>query len=82
MITERNRRRQKNINDKPRARSKKQLVIMLISVAVMVFTIVQVYYLAQYTLGREISSEKLSVYRWVNLLINGDQKETDQLTVK
>lgn len=64
----------KTTNLKPGA--KKQLVIMLISVAIMILTVIQVYYLAKYTLGYEVPAEKLKVYRWVSMLL----QERDPIT--
>ena len=52
--------------------AKKQLIAMIVSVALMIFSVFQVYYLARYTLGYEISPNKLKVYRWVQLLVSGD----------
>ncbi len=60
-------------NLKPGA--KKQLVIMLISIILMIFTVTQVYYLTKYTLGYEVPAEKLRVYRWVSMLF-GDSEPT------
>lgn len=53
--------------------AKKQLIIMLISVILMIFTVTQVYYLAKYTLGYEVSAEKLRVYRWVSMLMKDSE---------
>ena len=58
--------------------AKKQLVIMLISIALMIFTVTQVYYLARYTLGYEVTAEKLSVYRWVSMLMQDSEPITSQ----
>ena len=58
--------------------AKKQLVIMLISVTLMLFTITQVYYLAKYTLGYEVPVEKLSVYRWVSMLLEDSEPITSE----
>lgn len=52
--------------------AKKQFVIMIISLVLMVFSVAQVYYLARYTLGLDVPQEKLKVYRWVYLLLEGD----------
>ena len=57
----------KTTNMKPGA--KRQLVVMLISVALMLFAVTQVYYLTKYTLGYEVPDEKLKVYRWVSMLL-------------
>ena len=50
--------------------AKVQLVLMLISIILMVFSITQVYYLARYTFGLEVEQKHLSVYRWVTMLLN------------
>ena len=41
--------------------AKKQLVIMIISIILMIFSVTQVYYLAKYTLGLNVPQEKLKV---------------------
>lgn len=64
------RRNQKNTN-KLKAGAKRQLIIMLLSIALMFFSLSQVYYLTKYTLGQNVSSEKLKVYRWIRLLLEG-----------
>ena len=58
--------------------AKKQLVIMLISIALMIFTVTQVYYLAKYTLGYEVPAEKLRVYRWVRMLLEDSEPITSE----
>jgi len=58
--------------------AKKQLIIMLISVVLMVFSATQVYYLAKYTLGYEVPQEKLKVYRWVCMLLEGSKEATTE----
>ena len=60
------------LKEVPNAKAK--LIGMLISIALMVFSILQVYYLAMYTFGREISEDKLAVYKWVVKLVNYDEK--------
>ena len=66
----------KTTNMKPDA--KKQLIIMLISVALMIFTVTQVYYLTKYTLGYEVPDEKLRVYRWVSMLLQDSEPTTSE----
>lgn len=61
----------KTTNIKPGA--KKQLVVMLISIMLMIFTVTQVYYLAKYTLGYEVPAEKLRVYKWVCMLLQDSE---------
>lgn len=63
-------------NMKPGA--KKQLIIMLISVALMIFSVTQVYYLAKYTLGYEVPAEKLKVYKWVSMLLQDSEPITSE----
>lgn len=60
----------REIKVKPNA--KKQLIIMLISIVLMIFSVTQVYYLARYTFGFEVSQEKLSVYKWFCMLLDND----------
>ena len=60
------------LKEVPNAKAK--LIGMLISIALMVFSVSQVYYLAMYTFGREISEDKLAVYKWVVKLVNYDEK--------
>ena len=63
-------------NMKPGA--KKQLIIMLISVILMIFTVAQVYYLTKYTLGYDVPAEKLRVYRWVSMLMQDSEPITSE----
>ena len=56
--------------------AKKQLIVMLISIILMIFTVTQVYYLAKYTLGYEVPAEKLRVYRWVSMLLKDSEPIT------
>ncbi len=54
--------------------AKAKLIGMLVSIALMIFTVTQTYYLAMYTLGREISEDKMAVYKWVVKLVNYNEK--------
>ena len=54
------------------SKTKKKLIIMLISVALMIFSVTQVYYLLRYTLGYSVSPSHLKVYKWITLLVNGN----------
>lgn len=58
--------------------AKKQLIIMLVSVTLMIFSVTQVYYLAKYTLGYEVPAEKLKVYRWVSMLMQDSEPITSE----
>ena len=55
--------------------AKKSLVIMIISVALMIFSVIQVYHLARYTLGLEVTQQDMKVYRWVYMLLEKDTTE-------
>lgn len=57
---------------KAKKSAKKQLIIMIISVALMIFSVTQVYYLTRYTLGHDVPQEKLRVYKWIYMLFEGD----------
>lgn len=57
--------------------AKKQLIFMIIAIFLMVFSVTQVYYLARYTLGFDISQEKLKVYRCVYMLLE-DNAATEE----
>lgn len=63
---------QETTKNKKTENPKKKLIIMFIAVFLMIFSITQVYYLAKYTLGREVPADKLSVYRWVCMLLEGN----------
>ena len=54
--------------------AKAKLVGMFVSIGLMLFAVTQTYYLAMYTLGHEISEDKLAVYKWVVKLVNYDEK--------
>ena len=56
--------------------AKFKLICMCISIILMIFSVTQVYYLTLYTLGKEVSEEKMSVYSWVVKLVN--YKETSE----
>jgi len=72
MASRKSRRGSEQSEPKMKTGAKKQLIIMLISIALMVFSVTQVYYLAKYTLGHEVPQEKLRVYKWVCMLLEGD----------
>ncbi|MBR6688733.1 MAG: hypothetical protein IKL68_01800 [Clostridia bacterium] len=65
--------------------AKAKLIGMLISVLLMIFTVTQTYYLAMYTLGQEISEDKMAIYKWVVKLVNyednNEQVEQDAYQV-
>jgi len=57
--------------------AKRKLVIMVICICLMMFSVMQVYYLTRYTFGLEVSSRDMAVYNWVLKLVSYD--ETDKL---
>ena len=61
-----------NVKPKLKPGAKKQLVIMIISIVLMVFSVVQVYYLARYTFGFDVTQNEMKVYRWVYMLLEGN----------
>ena len=52
--------------------AKAKFILMIISIFLMIFSVTQVYYLTKYTLGYEVSPRKLKVYKWVQLLVSGE----------
>ena len=62
--------KEENIKTIPNA--KKKLITMLICICLMVFSVVQVYYLTKYTLGLEVSKYDMAVYNWVLKLVSHD----------
>ena len=62
--------------------AKAKLIGMLISIVLMIFTVTQTYYLAMYTLGREISEDKMAVYKWVVKLVNYKESAAVNETVE
>ena len=53
--------------------AKAKLIGMIVSIVIMIFSVMQTYYLAMYTFGREISEDKMAVYKWVVKLVNYDE---------
>lgn len=59
--------------------AKRKLITMMICIVLMVFSITQVYYLARYTLGLEVSSNNMAVYNWVLKLVSSDENTQENL---
>lgn len=59
--------------------AKAKLIGMIVSIVLMVFTVTQTYYLAMYTFGREISEDKMAVYKWVVKLVNYNDEQKENL---
>lgn len=82
MTSRKTRRRGSKKNDnKVESKAKVKLVVMLVSVALMIFSLVQVYYLLMYTIGKDVPEEKLKVYRWIQLVVSGQESETEQSSI-
>ena len=76
MASRRVRREYLNEKTKISSKNKKRLLLMLFSIVLMIFCVFQVYYLARYTLGKEVSSSNLKVYKWVRMLVDGTEEDT------
>ena len=76
MATRKARRDLKENEPKLKAGAMKQLIFMIISVAIMFFSVTQVYYLAKYTFGYNVPQEKLKVYRWICMLLEDTSNTT------
>ena len=75
MSSRKERRVEENNKKKSYSKAKKKLIVMLISVALMIFSLFQVFFLLKYTLGYNVSSTHLKIYKWVTLLVNGDTEK-------
>ena len=79
MSSRKERRIEENNKKRSNKKAKRKLIVMLISVALMIFSVFQVLFLLKYTLGYNVSAGHLKVYKWVTLLVNGDtEAETSQ----
>ena len=72
MSSRKERRIEENNKKRSNKKAKRKLIVMLISVTLMIFSLLQVFFLLKYTLGYNVSSRHLKVYKWVTLLVNGD----------
>lgn len=54
-------------------KAKRKVIIMCICICLMLFSVVQVYFLARYTLGLEVSSGNMAIYNWVLKLVSYDE---------
>ena len=73
MASRKSRRGSQQSGTKMKTGAKRQLVIMIISIALMVFSVTQVYYLARYTLGYEVDQKDMSVYTWFYKLLEAPE---------
>lgn len=54
----------------------KQVIYMIISLFTTIFIITQVFFLTKYTLGYEIKSNQLILYKWINKIEGRELKKT------
>ena len=60
------RKKEKEMVKNKKKTKKKQVIYMVISIAIMLFVIWQGYYLIKYTLGYEVNPKNLIIYKWIN----------------
>lgn len=70
------RRNIKENNVKVMPKAKRKLIIMFVSVALMFFSVIQVYNLTRYTLGLEVTKGQMYVYRFVLDLVTDEDAVT------
>lgn len=58
--------REKEIKKKKKVYNVKKIIYMIISLLICAFIIHQMYFLVKYTLGEEINTKNLIIYRWIN----------------
>lgn len=54
----------------------KQMIYMIISLLIALFIVSQVYFLVRYTLGYEVKSSQLIIYRWINKVESNKTENT------
>lgn len=59
--------------------AKKKIIIMIISISIMVFSILQVYNLIRYTFGLEVSKSDMAIYNWVLKLVTYEETDNKNL---
>ena len=64
--------REKQLNKKKKSSKIKKIIYMIISIIVCAFVIHQMYFLVKYTMGEEINTKNLVIYRWINKIENDD----------
>lgn len=60
------RKREKEMSKNKKKSKIKQAIYMIVSVTIMIFVIYQGYFLVRYTLGYEVNSNNLIIYKWIN----------------
>ncbi len=64
--------REKQLNKKKKSSKIKKIIYMIISIIICAFVIHQMYFLVKYTMGEEINTKNLVIYRWINKIENDD----------
>lgn len=64
--------REKEIKKKKKASNIMKIVYMVVSILVCAFIVHQMYFLVKYTLGDEINTKNLVIYRWINKVESDD----------
>lgn len=64
--------REKQLNKKKKSSKIKKITYMIISIIICAFVIHQMYFLVKYTMGEEINTKNLVIYRWINKIENDD----------
>lgn len=64
--------REKQLNKKKKSSKIKKIIYMIISIIICAFVIHQMYFLVKYTIGEEINTKNLVIYRWINKIENDD----------
>lgn len=54
----------------------KQNIYMIISLLIALFIVSQIYFLVRYTLGYEVKSNQLIIYRWINKVESNKTENT------
>lgn len=64
--------REKQLNKKKKSSKIKKIIYMIISIIICAFVIHQMYFLVKYTMGEEINTKNLVIYRWINKIEKDD----------
>lgn len=64
--------REKQLNKKKKTSKIKKIIYMIISILVCTFVVHQMYFLVKYTMGEEINTKNLVIYRWINKVESDD----------
>ena len=68
--------RERQLNKKKKVSKIMKITYMIVSVLVCAFVAHQMYFLIKYTMGEEINTKNLVIYRWINK-IESDERIND-----